>query len=200
MGAVKNITTTLAIAAIIPLAGVVQSEAHAGGCVQNIAVGGNTDTRSAFVPHAPRNSYRVHYPADIWNANSRPNAERQIRSVAGRAWARGCHVTLIGYSLGASAGSTVTDGWIRHGAGGSWNAVFYGNPRMPRHGALVGVEAAGLPYVGYAYRGQALKSPRVKNVCKTRDAVCSTPGPWTRDVPRAWDHLLGYAFQDQHLY
>lgn len=201
MRAIKTVTALIGavIAPISILTAIPSSPAHAGGCVQNIAVGGNGDIRSRYVPGAPGNSYRVGYQANIWDSNSRPNAERQIRSVANKAWARGCHVTLFAYSLGASAGSTVTDGWIRAGRQ-NWNAVFYGNPRHPRRGSLIGVEAASLPYVGYAYRGTHLKSPKIQNVCKVRDAVCSTPGPWTRDIPRAWDHLIGYAFQNQHLY
>ena len=196
-----RILCALVCAAIInlPIAATIAPPAHAGGCVQNIAVGGTGDLGSAHVPGAPRSSYRVHYPADVFNASSRPIAERQIRDVANRAWARGCHVSLWAYSLGASAGSTVTDGWIRHGARGSWNAVFYGSPRMPRHGHFIGIEAAGFPYVGYHYRGTSLRSPRVRNVCHTRDIVCSSPAPWTRDIPRTIDHTVGY-LTNQHRY
>ncbi|MGO3325333.1 hypothetical protein [Gordonia sp. (in: high G+C Gram-positive bacteria)] len=198
-----RILCALVCAAIInlPIVAIVGApEATAGGCVQNIAVGGTGDTRSAYVPGAPHSSHRIGYQANIWDPASRPNAERQIRSVATRAWARGCHVTLWAYSLGASAGSTVTDSWIRHGTRGSWNAVFTGNPRMPRHGNLIGIEAAGLPYIGYAYRGSHIRSSKIVNRCHNRDAVCSTPAPWHSNIPRAWDHLLGYAFQNQHRY
>lgn len=174
--------------------------AHAGGCVQNIAAGGTSDTASRYVPRSPASSYRVHYSANIWDQGARPAAERQIRSVANRAWARGCHVTVFGYSLGASAGSTVTDGWIRHGARGSWNAVFSGNPRMPRHGGLIGVEGAGLPWVGYNYRGTHIKSSRIVNICHNNDAVCSTPAPWHRNIPRAWGNFVSYAFGNAHRY
>lgn len=174
--------------------------AYADGCVTNIAIGGNGDVHSRYVPGAPASSIRITYPADVFNPNSRPIAERQARAAAARAWARGCHVTLWAYSLGASAASTVTDTWIRHGTRGSWKAVFSGNPRHPRHGSLIGIEAAGLPYVGYAYRGQHLRDPRIRNRCNPRDLICSTPAPWTSNIPRAWDHLVGYAFQNQHRY
>jgi len=130
--------------------------AYASGCTQHIAIGGNTDTdtHSRNVPGAPRTSIRITYPADVFNRASRPIAERQIRSAANQAWARGCHITIWAYSLGASAASTVTDSWIRYGARGTWNV---------------------------------------------RDAICSMPAPWTRDVAQSADHIVGY-FGTQHRY
>lgn len=193
---------TLATAAIIAtsFAACDDTIAYASGCTQHIAVGGNTDTHSRNVPGAPRTSIRVTYPADVFNRASRPIAERQIRDVAERAWTRGCHITIWAYSLGASAASTVTDSWIRHGARGSWNATFYGSPRMPRHhGNLIGIEAARLPNIGYTYRGASLRSPRIRNICNVRDAICSMPAPWTRNVGQSADHIVGY-FGTQHRY
>ncbi|WP_190243323.1 hypothetical protein [Gordonia malaquae] len=49
------------------------------------------------------------------------------------------------------------------------------------------------------YRGASLRSPRIRNICNVRDAVCSMPAPWTRNVAQSADHIVGY-FGTQHRY
>lgn len=209
MGAVKNITTTLAIAAIIPLAGVVQAEAHAGGCpsVQFFAVGGTGDGTSARVPGIPKGASvtRIHYSASIAPVGnvggdvSRREGERRLDAAA-RSFRASCpdsKIVVQGSSMGALVAGNVRDKW-QH------------DPKMRRNSKFVLVsdpraKQGIMSHIPSVVPGLTMQGPRPKStiptsqVCRSAsDGICGIGNP-LKNPGHALNAAIGY-FGGEHGY
>lgn len=183
-------------------------EARAGGCpaVGTFAVGGNGDPLSSHVPGVGGGwVHRVRYPADVWQGGRSRQVAMANLNQAARSFRHACpgsHISVVGYSLGASGASRAVDLW----QGEPWmssntSAMFYGNPRRPG-GAYGGIETAGVPSIpNYTMWGPHQWGPiPIREICNWRDLICNTSRPWSADLTHNWDALLGYAVGTDHLY
>lgn len=187
------------------------ASAQASECPQvtYFAIGGNGDPESVEVPGIPGDAHRVNitYPADVFRGDySRQVAidklDREARAL--RANCPGTRIEVVGYSLGASAGSILVDRWQSDPAmSHNTAATFYGNPRQPVVDGWGGIESLGLPNIPFVYtwHGPHKTGPiPVRNVCNPqRDIICSAPTPDRKDIRGALGSLQGYLTGD-HLY
>ncbi len=201
MGAVKNVTTTLAIAAIIPLAGVVQAEAHASGCpsVMHFAIGGVGDPGARTVS-TPRGEARtaVHYSAslapigDVSGDASVREGERNLDRAARkfRAQCPSSRIEVSGASMGALVAGNVRDKW-QHDPKMRTNSKFVliSDPRA-RNGAMNQLPSF-IP--GFTHTGSRPKSSiSTSYVCRDNDLICNA-GNVLKDPGHAIDAAVGYA-------
>lgn len=210
VGAVVTATTVTAVA--ITTAPEAKAGGIAGGGCPDVAyfaIGGNGDPKSVKVPYVPA-GYRVNieYPADVLRGDeSRRIAIEKLNYQARnfRTMCSDARIEVIGYSLGASAGSIAVDEWqLDPVMNKNVIATFYGNPRQPiGPGGWGGIETVGLPNIPFIYtwRGPTKTGPIVvNNICnEKRDFVCSTPAPIHKDLVGALGALQGYLTGD-HLY
>lgn len=174
--------------------------ALAGGCPKTtyISIGGTGDPGSVFTPGIPRGVNRINitYPADVWQGDySRHVAATKLDRTARqlRASCPGMHLSIRAFSLGASAASLSTDGWIGTPLSRNTDAVLYGNPRKPGS-AFGGIETVGLPNLpNYTWRGPHRQAWWIRNVCHGGDGVCRSPRPLHANLGAAWNGLYGYA-------
>lgn len=195
-------TCLLASVYVIP-----SSTAAACPAVAYLAVGPTGDPASTHVPGIPHGAYRINirYPAQVERGDhSRAVASTALTHTALTHTARtlrarcpNVHLSIRAASLGASAASLATDGWIGTNLGWNTDAIYYGNPRNPGNGRFAGIEAAGLPHIPgvYTWRGRHRTAWWIRNVCHTRpqpDGICWTPRPWNSNLQAAWNGILGY--------
>lgn len=188
-------------------------EARAGGVscpgVTYYALGGNGDPGSVNVPGVPLgHRVNIEYPANVLKGDeSRQIAVDKLNEQA-RSYRMTCpedRIEVIGYSLGASAGSLAVDEWQNDPVMNQNTAAkFYGNPRKPVNAeGWGGIETVGLPNLKgvYTWRGAREEGPiRVTEICnEERDITCSAPAPLHRNLIGAWGAFQGYLTGD-HLY
>lgn len=205
------------IAAVLTLAGGITlvgqpAQAQTGTCppVAYFAIGGNGDPDSVNVPGIPAGAHRVNitYPANVFRGDYSRNVaidklDREARALRSRC--PDTRIEVVGYSLGASAGSILVDRWQNDPVmNQNTAATFYGNPRQPiGPDGWGGIETVGLPHIRgvYTWHGAHQSGPiPVRDVCNPqRDIICSAPAPIHKDLRGAWDALQGYLTGD-HLY
>lgn len=183
------------------------SPAHAAGCPGTawLAVGGTGDPGSTGVPGIPRGAWtiRIIYPADILRGDySRHIAASKLDR---EAWAMrtrcpATHIAVRAHSLGASAASLSTDGWIGTRLAYNTDAVLFGNPRRPGTRHEGGLETVGLPNLpGYRMRGAHRPAWWITDICHVgNDIICSAPRPWTANPASAVGGIAGYLSTGHH--
>lgn len=182
--------------------------ARAAGCpgVAYFAVGGTGDPYSTHVPGIPRGAWvhRVGYPADVLQGDwSRHLAATRLDRAAWdmRHRCPGTHISVRAHSLGASAASLSTDGWIGTALARNTDVRLYGDPRRPGTRGEGGIETVGLPHLpGYTMRGPHRWAPWIVDVCHVgNDIICSSPRPFASNPMLAATGIGGY-FGSGHTY